>query len=175
MENIILVVNIILAVVLVGVILLQRSEGGALGLGVSYALLQILEALVVDDFGLELSVHFNWTGFFVAYLLGIVITFITVALASWRSANINIVRAIRDIPEPDLLKSKDTSFSGLIAATGASIWYLIWFVLVSLGAVLVFFGFIYGLTTYGASVLAGIVISAFYNWGATHINHKKSI
>ena len=35
MENIILVVNIILAVVLVGVILLQRSEGGALGIGVS--------------------------------------------------------------------------------------------------------------------------------------------
>ena len=148
--------------------------GAALGLGVSYALLQILESLVFDDFGLELSFHFNWTGFFVAYLLGIVITFITVALASWRSANINIVRAIRDIPEPDLLKSKDTSFSGLIAATGASIWYLIWFVLVSLGAVLVFFGFIYGLTTYGASLLAGIVISAFYIWGATHINHKKS-
>ena len=35
MENFILVLNIILAVLLVGVILLQRSEGGALGLGVS--------------------------------------------------------------------------------------------------------------------------------------------
>ena len=35
MENIILVINIILAVVLVGIILLQKSEGGALGLGVS--------------------------------------------------------------------------------------------------------------------------------------------
>ena len=35
MENFILILNIILAVLLVGVILLQRSEGGALGLGVS--------------------------------------------------------------------------------------------------------------------------------------------
>ena len=35
MENLILIINIILAVLLVGVILLQRSEGGALGLGVS--------------------------------------------------------------------------------------------------------------------------------------------
>jgi len=35
MENFILIINIILAVLLVGVILLQRSEGGALGLGVS--------------------------------------------------------------------------------------------------------------------------------------------
>ena len=35
MENLILILNIILAILLVAVILLQRSEGGALGLGVS--------------------------------------------------------------------------------------------------------------------------------------------
>ena len=35
MENVILIIDIILAVLLVGVILLQKSEGGALGLGVS--------------------------------------------------------------------------------------------------------------------------------------------
>jgi preprotein translocase subunit SecG len=35
MENIILVLNVILAVLLVVVILLQKSEGGALGLGAS--------------------------------------------------------------------------------------------------------------------------------------------
>ncbi len=35
MENILVVINVILAILLVIVILLQRSEGGALGLGVS--------------------------------------------------------------------------------------------------------------------------------------------
>ena len=35
MENILLVLNIIFAVILVLIILLQRSEGGALGIGVS--------------------------------------------------------------------------------------------------------------------------------------------
>ncbi|HJO77554.1 MAG TPA: preprotein translocase subunit SecG [Pelagibacteraceae bacterium] len=35
MENLILVLNIVLAVLLVVVILLQKSEGGALGIGVS--------------------------------------------------------------------------------------------------------------------------------------------
>ena len=35
MENFILILNIIVAILLIGVILLQRSEGGALGLGVS--------------------------------------------------------------------------------------------------------------------------------------------
>ena len=35
MENILIILNIILAVILIVSILLQRSEGGALGLGVS--------------------------------------------------------------------------------------------------------------------------------------------
>ena len=35
MENILLVINVILALVLVSLILLQKSEGGALGIGVS--------------------------------------------------------------------------------------------------------------------------------------------
>ena len=35
MENFVLILNIILAILLIGVILLQRSEGGALGLGIS--------------------------------------------------------------------------------------------------------------------------------------------
>jgi len=35
MENIILTLNIILAILLVAIILLQKSEGGALGIGVS--------------------------------------------------------------------------------------------------------------------------------------------
>ena len=35
MENIILIINIVLAILLVAVVLLQKSEGGALGVGVS--------------------------------------------------------------------------------------------------------------------------------------------
>tara|TARA_B100001013_G_scaffold144548_1_gene85380 strand:- start:84 stop:383 length:300 start_codon:yes stop_codon:yes gene_type:complete len=35
MENFILIINIILAVLLIGVVLVQKSEGGALGIGVS--------------------------------------------------------------------------------------------------------------------------------------------
>ena len=35
MENIILILNVVLAILLVAVILLQKSEGGALGIGVS--------------------------------------------------------------------------------------------------------------------------------------------
>ena len=35
MENILLVLNIIIAIILVALVLIQKSEGGALGIGVS--------------------------------------------------------------------------------------------------------------------------------------------
>ena len=35
MENLVLIINIILAILLIGSVLLQKSEGGALGLGAS--------------------------------------------------------------------------------------------------------------------------------------------
>ena len=35
MENILLIVNLILAIILVGLVLVQKSEGGALGIGIS--------------------------------------------------------------------------------------------------------------------------------------------
>ena len=35
MQNLVLILNIILAILLIGAVLLQKSEGGALGLGVS--------------------------------------------------------------------------------------------------------------------------------------------
>ena len=35
MENLLLILNIILAILLIGAVLLQKSEGGALGLGAS--------------------------------------------------------------------------------------------------------------------------------------------
>ena len=35
MQNFILIINVIIAILLIGAVLLQKSEGGALGLGVS--------------------------------------------------------------------------------------------------------------------------------------------
>ncbi len=35
METILIIINVILAIILIGLVLLQRSEGGALGLGLS--------------------------------------------------------------------------------------------------------------------------------------------
>ena len=47
MENILLVINIILAILLVVFVLFQKSEGGALGIGVSQDTLCFQDPLVI--------------------------------------------------------------------------------------------------------------------------------
>jgi len=53
----------------------------------------------IGEFG-GIPIHFEISSLINAFCLGTIITFLTIALASWRITNINIVRAIRDIEEP---------------------------------------------------------------------------
>ena len=51
-----------------------------------------------DDF--QLTRHFEIRSAIVAYCLGMVITFITVAISAYRVSRMNIVAAVRDLPSP---------------------------------------------------------------------------
>ena len=51
-----------------------------------------------DDF--QLTTHFEPRSAIVAYCLGMVITFITVAISAYRVSRMNIVAAVRDLPAP---------------------------------------------------------------------------
>ncbi|MDA0269860.1 MAG: FtsX-like permease family protein [Chloroflexi bacterium] len=101
--------------------------GALLGLGVSYMLIFVM-GRVFEDFGFNITFHVNFVGFGIAYCLGVVITFLTVAISSWRAANLNIVRAIRDIDEPQPLRGDDRSIKRLLLASLAVGWFLLWFV-----------------------------------------------
>jgi putative ABC transport system permease protein len=60
--------------------------------------------------GFMFTVHFKLSSLVIAGCAGFLITLLTVALASWRVSKLNIVRAIRDIPEPTLAKSGNKYF-----------------------------------------------------------------
>ena len=60
------------------------------------------ESSETEDF--KLIFHATPRSVMVAFFIGIIVTFITVAIASWRISKLNIVRAIRDVPEPKLVK-----------------------------------------------------------------------
>src|SRR5690606_18327586 len=73
--------------------------GALLGLAVAGFIVWILSELF-SDIGFDITFHFNLQGLVIAYFLGLVITFATVAFSSWRAANLNIVEAVRDLPDP---------------------------------------------------------------------------
>jgi len=73
--------------------------GAALGVLVALAMTRIMASLF-SQFGVSIEPYVTPRSLIVAYCLGVVVTFITVVFSSWRVSRLNIVRAIRDIPEP---------------------------------------------------------------------------
>ena len=57
-----------------------------------------------DDF--QLTRHFELRSAIVAYCLGMVITFVTVAVSAYRVSQMNIVAAVRDLPAPPDVSSR---------------------------------------------------------------------
>lgn len=143
--------------------------GALLGLAVAGLLIWAM-AQIFDDFGLGITFHFNLQGFVIAYFLGLVITFITVAFSSWRAANLNIVEAIRDLPDQARLSPKEGSLRKLFPAAVAVVWTLAWIAMVVIWGVAGFVFFTLGLGTYGAGLLAGGVLAGAYVWGVTRVN-----
>jgi putative ABC transport system permease protein len=78
--------------------------GVGLGVLVTYAIAGILASVIPQNIPIEIAFHVQPTSLIVAFTLGILVTFATVALSAWRVSRLNIVRAIRDIPEPVLKK-----------------------------------------------------------------------
>ena len=81
--------------------LIAAAVGVVIGLGVSVLILsiakRILSGLEVVDF--EMFIHFEPRSAIVAYCLGMAITFCTVIFSAYRVSRLNIVMAIRDLPQ----------------------------------------------------------------------------
>jgi putative ABC transport system permease protein len=79
--------------------LMSGIVGVFLGVLVAFAITEAA-SLLFSSFGLSFTPHATLRTLIISYSLGIVLTFLTVTFSSWRISNLNIVRAIRDIPEP---------------------------------------------------------------------------
>jgi putative ABC transport system permease protein len=71
--------------------------GAALGVLAAWALVYISGEIFGESFAMDLRV--TPRSLVVSYALGVVLTFITVAVSSWRVSKLNIVAAIRDVQE----------------------------------------------------------------------------
>ncbi|MFN0095172.1 MAG: FtsX-like permease family protein [Dehalococcoidia bacterium] len=72
-----------------------------LGAGVltSLAMVSFVKYRIGDGLGLQLDFNVTARSLIVSFCLGVIVTFIVVFLASWRASRLNIVAAIRDLPE----------------------------------------------------------------------------
>ena len=79
--------------------LMAAVVGVGLGVLITYAIAGIM-ASVIQSSPISIRVHVEPRSLIVAFTLGMLVTFVTVAVSAWRVSRLNIVRAIRDIPEP---------------------------------------------------------------------------
>lgn len=70
-------------------------------LGLLFGKLLILAfGFIFGGGGMDFPFYFTWDSILLAFCLGTLLTFVTIFFASRRSARLNIIRAIRRIPEP---------------------------------------------------------------------------
>ncbi|HLF72195.1 MAG TPA: FtsX-like permease family protein, partial [Dehalococcoidia bacterium] len=82
---------------------LAAAVGTGLGVVVAFGMTQVMAA-IFRQFDISITTHVTLKSLLISYSLGVVLTFLTVTFSSWRVSYINIVRAIRDIPEPPAQK-----------------------------------------------------------------------
>ena len=96
--------------------LAAAAVGAALGILISFGMTQIM-ARIFSEFELSIQPTITLRTIVISYSLGVVLTFFTVTFSSWRVSKLNIVRAIRDIPEPPAGRLGRRSLGAALAAT----------------------------------------------------------
>jgi putative ABC transport system permease protein len=100
--------------------------GALLGIGVGRAIVFIAAPIFggFGDLSLDLSFAFSWASVVGGGCLGVLIAFFTVLFTSIRIGRINIIRAIRDLPEPPKGETRRrTLIGGVLLAALSLAWF----------------------------------------------------
>jgi len=90
--------------------------GSLAGVGLGYVMVYFFDKLVPHG-QVPVTFHFDPSSVLTAFVAGTALTWATILVASWRVSRLNIVRAIRDLPEPGTReRSRDAFAAGLLAA-----------------------------------------------------------
>ena len=92
--------------------LLASAVGSVAGVGLGWLMVRVIGKAFAGS-GFEISFATSPENVVIAFCLGMVLTFAVVLISSWRVSRLNVVRAIRDIPEPD---RKGRSVKGILFA-----------------------------------------------------------
>ncbi len=104
-----------------GYALLSGLVGAVLGVLLSAGILRIFQSMFGD--AVEIEQRVRPQSLIIAYSLGVVLTFLTMAVASWNVSRLNVVAAIRDIPDIKIRKRKKRTlvWATLLLLAGAGV------------------------------------------------------
>ena len=86
------------------------------GVFVTFGMVGLINAFAESGLGLELRTNLTPRSLVVAFCLGVISTFIVIFLAAVRASRLNIVSAIRDLPEPIVTNPEAATWRGYARA-----------------------------------------------------------
>ena len=107
--------------------LVAAAVGALVGIAVAYAMVLVMASAFSEQGGLHITYSVTTRTVIVAYALGMLLTFGVVGVSAWRVSRMNIVTAIRNLPDPP-------------AKTNARKRWLLGAVTVAFGAILIVSG-----------------------------------
>ena len=100
--------------------------GALLGIGVGLLMVTVMAAIFADNNeGFELAPSYTLRSFIIAYSLGVVLTFATVLVSSYRASRLNIVAAIRDLPEVLQSSRSESRLRMLLRSVGRPVFFIV--------------------------------------------------
>jgi putative ABC transport system permease protein len=106
---------------------LAAAVGALLGVAVAYLMVLVMAGAFAATSDLDMSYSVEPRSVFIAYAIGVLLTFVVVTFSAWRVSRMNIVTAIRNLPEPPTRKGRRRRWvlglagllgGGLLAAIG---------------------------------------------------------
>ncbi len=84
------------------------------GTGVAAAMVLFVRLRIGEDIGINLQFDVTVRSLIVSFCIGVIVTFAVVFAASWRASRLNIVSAIRDLPESRPHNPEDSTWLGFL-------------------------------------------------------------
>ncbi|MDQ3785400.1 MAG: ABC transporter permease [Actinomycetota bacterium] len=107
--------------------LLASVLGAVVGIGVGWVIVRFAAPIFggSGDFSLDLIFDADIESIIGGFCIGVLISLVTILFTSFRISRVNIIRAIRDLPEPRLARSRlRTVIAGAMIAALAVAWFV---------------------------------------------------
>ena len=99
--------------------LLAAAVGALLGIAVAYVMVLAMAAAFSASSDVTITYAVRLTSVVIAYAVGVLLTLAVVAFSAWRVSRMNIVSAIRNLPEPPAANARRTRW--LLGAAGLAL------------------------------------------------------